>query len=859
MNQLGLAWRLALRDLRGGLRGFRIVIACLALGVAAIAGIGSVARGIDDALKRDGAVLLGGDLAFALAHRPAPSEALAWLAARGTVSTVLDLRAMAYIDPTGSAARVAKQPGQETDRLLVELKGVDRHYPLYGSAEIDGTPLDAAAIATLLARRDSVWGAAADALLLARLGLTSGNRLKVGSITVELRGVLTREPDRATRLFTLGPRLMVSEAAVAASGLLQPGSLVFYQHRLRLAPGQNASAAAKAAQTAFPDAGWRVRGVGEAAPGLEVFIERLSLYLTLVGLTALLVGGLGVASGVKAWLDGRVGTIATMKCVGAPAPLIFRIYLIEVLLLAGVAIALGLALGAGLPLLLGGPLESILALRLEPALHALPLLTAAAFGVLTVLVFSLWALGAARDVAPALLFRSVVAPLHARARREYLVATLGAAALLMALAVGIAADRFVALLFVAAIAAAFLIFYGAALLVVRAARALSRAGRRRALLRFALANLHRPGAPVARMILALGLGATVLVVVALIEANLSRQLREQLPERAPSFFFIDIQPSQLAAFEAAVRSVPQANGLERTAMLRGRIARINGTPVAEAQVDQNARWALDNERGLTYAATPPPGGEIGAGRGWPADYQGPPLISFDSNLAAGMGLKLGDTLTFNILGRELTATIANLRRIRWRSLGINFTVVFAPGTLESAPHSFIASAHVPRAAETALLTAVTDRLPKVSAIRVRDALDQAASVFEQVGFAVQLAALVTVAAGLLVLAGAVAAGHRRRVYDAVVLKVLGATRRRILAIFLLEYGFLGLATAMLAALLGSVIAWAVMTQAMRAPFEWLSVTAAGTALIAAAIALVFGFAGTWRALGQKPAPLLRNE
>ncbi len=851
MTQLLLALRLAVRDLRGGFRGFRIVIACLALGVAAIAGIGSVARGIDDALRRDGAALLGGDLAFALAHRPAAPEALTWLGGRGTVATVLDLRAMAYVE--GNSA----PPGK--DRLLVELKGVDQRYPLYGAAEIDGQARDRAALAGLLERRGDLWGALADPLLLSRLGLKPGDRLRIGNLTAELRGALTREPDRATRLFTLGPRLMMSDAAVRESGLLQPGSLVLYQHRLRLVPGRSGVAVAAAAKAAFPDAGWRIRGTDEAAPGLEVFIERLSLYLTLVGLTALLVGGLGVASGVKAWLDGRVGTIATMKCMGAPAALIFRIYLLEVLILAAVAIAIGLGLGAGLPLLLGGPLESILTLRLDPALHVLPLAIAAAFGVLTVLVFSLWALGAARDVSPALLFRSVVAPLHARARREYLVATLAAAALLMALAVGIAADRFVAFLFVAAIAAAFLLFHGAALAVVRAARALSRAAHGRALLRFALANLYRPGAPAARMILALGLGATVLVVVALIEANLARQLREQLPGRAPSFFFIDIQPGQLAAFEAAVRSVPQAEGLERTAMLRGRITRINGTPVAEARVNESARWALDNERGLTYAAAPPPGSEIVAGRWWPADYRGPPLISFDANLAAGMGLKLGDTLSFNILGREVTASIANLRRIHWRTLGINFTVVFAPGTLESAPHSFIASAHVPAAAETALLNAVTDRLPSVSAIRVRDALDQAAAAFDQVGFAVRLAALVTVAAGLLVLAGAVAAGHRRRVYDAVVMKVLGATRRRILAVFLLEYGFLGIATALLAALLGSVIAWAVMTEAMRAPFEWLAGTAAGTALIAAAIALVFGFAGTWRALGQKPAPLLRNE
>jgi putative ABC transport system permease protein len=853
VRAIALAFRLARRELRGGIKGFRIVLACLALGVAAIAGIGSLSRAIEDGLARDARKLLGGDLSFQLVHRSAGAAELTWLAARGRVSTVAELRAMAYARANGGGQ------GDGRDRLLVELKGVDARYPLYGAVEADGKVLDAAALAALLAPRGGRHGALVDPLLLTRLRLKAGDTFKIGGIEIEIRGTLEREPDRATRLFTLGPRVLVSDAALAATGLVQPGSLVFYHHRLRLPANVSAIATMGAAKKAFPEAGWRIRSTAEAAPGLETFLARLTLYLTLVGLTALLVGGLGIASGVKAWLDGRTGTIATLKCLGAPAGLIFRVYLIEVLILAGIAILVGLAAGTGLPLLLAGPLEALLPVRLEPSIYPLPLLLASAFGLLTVLAFSLWALGQAREVPPALLFRSTVAPVETRPRRAYLVATAFCAAALASLAVLTADDRFMAGLFVAAVIGTFALFQGGAALITRSARAASRHGTRRAILRFALANLHRPGAPVARIVLSLGLGATVLVTIALLEGNLDRQLREQLPERAPSFFFIDILAHQAADFDAAVKSVPQATGLERTPMLRGRIARINGVPVGQANVSPNARWALDSERGLTFAATPPSGSEIVAGRWWPADYKGPPLISFDANLAEGMGLKVGDTLTFNVLGREITARIENLRKIHWRSLGINFTVIFAPGALEGAPHSHIASVHVPPSAETALLTAVTDKLPNVSAIRVRDALDQAAGVFEQVGFAVRATALVTLAAGLLVLAGAVAAGHRRRVYDAVVFKVLGATRRRIMGAFLIEYGLIGLATAVFAAILGAVLAWAIVTQVMNAPFALLPQTAAGTALVAAAIALAFGFFGTWRAMGQKAAPLLRNE
>jgi putative ABC transport system permease protein len=350
VRAIALAFSLARRDLRGGIKGFRIVLACLALGVAAIAGIGSLSRAIEDGLRRDARKLLGGDLAFTLVHRPAGAAELAWLAARGEGSTAAELRAMAYVNGAGGAP-----PAPGKDRLLVELKGVDARYPLFGEVVADAKTLDARTLAEVLALQGGRYGALVDPLLLTRLGLKPGAMMKIGSTQIEIRGTLEREPDRATRLFTLGPRVLVSEDALMATGLVQPGSLIFYQHRLKLPAGASAVSTIAAAKKQFPDSGWRIRTTAEAAPGLDTFLTRLTLYLTLVGLTALLVGGLGIASGVKAWLDGRTGTIATLKCLGAPAALIFRVYLIEVLALAGVAILIGLAAGTGLPLLLAGP------------------------------------------------------------------------------------------------------------------------------------------------------------------------------------------------------------------------------------------------------------------------------------------------------------------------------------------------------------------------------------------------------------------------------------------------------------------------------------------------------------------------
>ena len=860
-SDLGIAARLARRELRGGVRGFRIFLACLALGVAAIAGIGSLGMAVREGLRADAQKILGGDVAVRLIHREANPAERAWLERNATVSQAADMRAMAYTAGGAAGSGVAQRR-----RVLVELKGVDGLWPLYGSAGVDGTPAGHDRLAALLAARSGAYGALVDPALPVRLGVAVGDRLRIGGQSFEIRGLLTGEPDRGTRLFTLGPRILVSRAGLQATGLVRHGSLIYFHYRLKLPPGADAAAFADRLKTALPKAGWRVRSLGEATPAAQRFLARIALYLTLVGLTALLVGGLGVANGVRAWLDGRIATIATFKCLGASARIVFLTYLIQVLVLALAGIALGLVAGAILPAALAGLVESVFPVTLRLGLYPAPLAVAALFGLLTALAFSLWSVARAREVPPATLFRQTVSSVEGRPKPLYIAITALLVAALAGLALLTAADPVIATIFIGGCAGAFLLFRGLAWLVARGAARLSDPARgahgrnrRGPSLRLALANIHRPGAPTASVILSLGLGATVLVAIALIQGNLMDQVRRQMPDRAPAFFFIDILPHQAARFDGAVNGAGGVSRTTRMPMVRARIVKLNGVPAAEAAVHPDARWATRSERGLTYAAAMPEGSRLVAGDWWPADYRGPPQVSFDAELARGMGLGVGDTITFNVLGREITAKIANLRRVQWRTVGMNFTVIFAPGTLESAPHSHIAAVYAEPEAEMRLLAAVNNALPNVSGVRVRDALESAAGILETIGVALRSTAAVTLLAGLLVLAGAIAAGHRRRVYDAVVLKVLGATRGRVLRAFLLEYGLLGLVTAAIAAVLGAIVAWAVLTLAMGSPWTFLPGTAIGTALLCLAVMLLFGFVGTWRAMRQKPAALLRNE
>jgi putative ABC transport system permease protein len=840
MNGLPLAFRFARRELRHGLRGFGIFLACLTLGVAAIAGVGSLAAAVDAGLKTDARVVLGGDAEFHLINREATPEQRAAISHGGAVSETAQMRAMART-PDGDR------------RSLIELKAVDGAYPLYGAVTLD----PAQALPQALGEVDGHWGAVVDPALLARLGVKLGDTIRVGDGDFVIRAALTREPDLGGNMLIFGPRVMVTMAGLDATGLLQPGALVSHSYRLRAGPGIELAPFVAGVVAAFPDAGWRVRDFRNATPSVEQFVDRVTMFLTLVGLTALLVGGVGIGNAVRGYLAGKTATIATLKCLGAPAGLIARIYLVQIMALALAGIVLGLVIGAVAPPLIAPFIAAELPAEAQIGLYPVPLAVAAGFGVLVTLGFSLWPLGRAREISAASLFRDLVAPELRRPPWLYLAAIAASGIALAGLAIGVSPERMIALWFVLGAAATLLAFQLAALLVMAAARRIR--GIRRPGLRLALANLHRPGAPTGSIVLSLGIGLTVLVAIALIQGNLVREVREALPQAAPSYFFLDIQPNQVADFDRLMKTMPGVTGFDRVPSLRGRIMAVNGVPIEQVKVAPGARWATASERGLTYAANPPRGSRVVAGEWWPADYSGPPLISFDADLARGMGLAVGDTLTVNLLGRDVTARIANLRSIDWTSLGINFAIIFAPGTLEGAPQTHIATARTTPEAEDAVERAVTDRFPNVSAIRVKDALDAIARILEQIGVAVRITAAITLVAGTLVLAGAVAAGHRRRVYDAVVLKVLGATRGDIGGVFLLEYGLLGLITAAIAGAIGSIAAYFLLTEVMHASWLFMPAAVLGTTVVAVLLTLVVGFAGTWRALGVKPAPLLRNE
>jgi putative ABC transport system permease protein len=841
-----LPLRFAARELRGGLRGFYVFVACIALGVMAIAGVGSVASGLADGLAREGRVILGGDLAFSLSLRQASDDERAFLDRRGRVSLAATMRAMART--------------QDGRTALVEVKAVDAAYPLYGIVALDPQQ----PLAQALAQREGAFGAAADPALLARLDLKPGTRITLGTAVIEIRAVLTSEPDKLAGGIGFGPRLLVSETALRASGLLQPGSVVRWHYRLRL-PDNDATdtvvrAVTAAAQAQLPEAGWEVRSRANASPSLERNVERFTQYLTLVGLTALLVGGVGVANAVKGHLDRRREVIATLKALGATGARVFGIYLTQVLMLAGLGALPGLAIGAALPFLIAWTFGTVLPLPIAPALHPGELALALVYGLLTAAAFALWPLGRAHDVPVSALFRDEVASDLRWPRRRYIVATVLLGCTLAMLAVELAYDRRIAAMFVAAAAAVFVLLRLVAALIILTARRLPRP--RSPIVRLAIANIHRPGALAPSVVLSLGLGLAVLVTVIAVDSNLRRQFLAALPDKAPSFYFVDIPAADAETFDAFIRArVPRA-ALERVPMLRGRIVAANSVPAEDLRPPPDATWALQSDRGITYGDNIPAGSHLVEGAWWQPHYQGPPLVSFEKRIADGLGLKLGDAVTVNVLGRNLTATVANLRAVEWQNLGINFVMVFSPATFRGAPHSHIATLTYPGGStteeEVALLRAVADVFPTVTILRVRDALDAVGQIVSNLALAIRGASVLTLLVAVLVLGGALAAGHRHRVYDAVILKTVGATRMRLLSAYALEYLALGLATAVFGIAAGSAAAAFVIVKVMNLSFAWPPGPLLAAAAGAVAATVVLGLIGTFTALGQKPAAVLRN-
>ncbi len=843
---LPLVLRIAFRDLRLGWSGFAIFVACIALGVAAIAGIGSLASALENGLARQGQAILGGDVSLSLVHREATPEQLDLMRQFGTVSEVATLRAM------------ARKPDEDR-AALVRLKAVDGKYPLYGRAELmrDGE-------ARTMRDLDAPEVLAAEALLLERLGLKVGDTLRIGNADMKIVAQLTREPDQLGGRPAFGPRVLMSTDNLDRTGLVQPGSLVRWQYRIALSDAAAAGeldTVEKQFNARYPDAGFTIRDRTNPSPDVNRVADRLSQFLTLVGITTLMIGGIGVANAIAAYLARKRPVIAAFKCLGASGGTIFSIYLVEILVLAGIGIAVGLVLGSLMPAAVAaagaGALPVDLALQPQP----FALLLATGYGILTALMFVFWPLGQARDLSAALLLRQQVSDEKTRPRNIYIAMSIACGLALSAIAVASSEMWQLAVLACAGLLAVFCLFLGLGFLIEYVARRVPRP--RSATLALARASLASPGGLARPVALSLGASLSLLSAVALVNASLQNEFETTIPTQAPSYFVLDVNKDQIGPLTEIVRKHEAKTLISDAPMLRGRIVRLNGKRPSEINPTPGTQWVLNGDRGLSYSDVLPEGSELVEGEWWDKDYAGPPLVSFESGIAKGLGLKTGDTVTVNVLGRNVTAEIVNLRKVDWDSLAINFVMVFSPNTLAAAPHNILATLTLPEesrvAREGPMIQEISATFPNVTSLRVRDAVNAFREIAEKVMAAIHASGGVTLLAGAIVLAGALTTAQRRRIREAVIFKTLGATRRRIVAAHILEYGVLALVTGVVAAGLGTLGAYLVVKIAMDTTFTFSLLAVLVAISLAAGLVLAFGAFATWRVLGAKTARYLRDR
>jgi putative ABC transport system permease protein len=835
--RLPLAFRFALRELRSGLAGLHILVICVFIGVTAIAAIGSLSESVRQGVEREGQPLLGGDIEIALVQRQMTQTERRALSPLGAIGEVASLRAMASSD---------------SRHALIEIKAVGSDYPLYGNLVLsDGLRLDDA-----LSMRNTRYGIAVDPLLLQRLGLQTGDTIAIGEARFDLRASILHEPDRLADGIAFGPRVLMSRAALATTGLLKPGSLVTWRYRLKLKDPSGYAATAKAIERDFPAAGWRVRTHDEAAPGLNRYRERLTLFLTLVGLTTLVIGGVGIANAVKTFIERRRRQIAILRLIGTPPATIFSTYLSQVMIVGFGATLFGLALGAVLPFIIAAAFGRLFPVPMYNSLYPEPLAVAAGFGLLTAFTFSLWPLAQAKAISALDLVRRSFDRPPWPSLRDLLLLLAGSLALIALAFLGLEPDRIV-LWYVVGVSAGFLLLLGLGTALVFIAARLKMPAN--ALLSFALANLYRPGTALPSVVLSLGLGLTLFVTLSLIDRSLTGELRDSLSAVAPSYFFLDVDKSETERFLAAVNEEASVGAVVTAPILRGRITRVKDRPADEVKAAPEGAWALRGDRGLTFAEDLPSGSHLIAGQWWPRNYAGPPLVSFTADVARGIGLSLGDTVSINVLGRELTATVANLREVDWRSLGMNFVMVFSPNALASAPHSTLVTVSLAPDREGVFLDRIMRSFPTVTAVRVKDALDAVANLIGHLLLAIRGVSSLTILTGLLVLGGALATSLSTRTYEAVVLKTFGATRVQLIAVFALEFALAGLATSLFAILMGTAAAYAICRHILEIPFAFSGRTAISVALGSMALTVAAGLLSAWRALGARPAVHLRED
>ncbi|MBK1794896.1 FtsX-like permease family protein [Devosia sp. WQ 349] len=846
MGRIWPAIRIGLLDMRGDLRRFLLLVVCLAVGTALISGVNSVGTSISHAIDEGAAEIMGGDIELSRADRPATPDEVAEMEKLGQVVYVVDtnLRAESF---DGEA--------------FADVTAVDHGYPMFGSIVSPHLPAGED-INELLRRQDNAYGALIDPVLLDQLNLAPGDIMGIGGTQFSVRGTLTRIPDAAVRGFRLGiPVLITVDGFNRISDRTSPlpGLGSWYRYKVKLTSGDIDAGLASATEQ-FSDFGWTVRSARDGLGQMVRYYDLFMRFLVIVGLGSLLIGGVSVWTGMRAYISERSSVIAVMRSIGAGRSRVFLHFFSQVAALAIVGVLIGLVVGGGIAWLLLPSISGAVGISLTPAIYPQPLLVAAGAGLVTAFAFAYLPLQQAQAIRPVLLFRSKgldAPPVDWKALllSPQVVPLLLAILAFFFLAWLMTNDIALVLAFGAASAIAAILFQGFIRLVQWSLSKLPERGPR--IIRHALRSISAAGQNAAAVAVSAGMALAMLIVVLVMQANLQREFLGASAFDAPTLVGSDLFPDEIEDLEA----LAEERGIGRfvaTPMLRGALTQIKGTAADQIRTrGPEASFLLSGEVPLTYREEMPSSSRLVAGNWWPEDYAGEPLVSLHQSLRNGLGVDIGDTLTFEIFGEPVTATIANFRDYSWQG-GIDFLASFAPGVLEAYPTTLFASVTANPGQEEAITRLLAAELPDIRFISVGDTLKQVTDALGQLSFAATLVGGLAVGNGLLVLVGSLSTGRRQREADTVITKVLGATRFELLATAFLQYFLLALLAAIPAVVLGLLVGRVVSGLMLEVEFTYRPDVIAIVIGLAISITALLGAMTILRAATARPARLLRD-
>ena len=856
---------MALRELRAGWTHVSYFILCIALGVGSIVGVASLSHNLGAAVTQDARALMAGDLEVST-RRTLDQQDVKFL------DTLTDrgIRWI-HIHEMLSMASHAK----ERTTQLVELKALDDGYPFYGTLKtIPPHPLK-----TLLGPQPHAtarYGVLVQEALLLKLDLTVGDDLRLGNAHFVITGTIQHEPDRIAGAFSLGPRVMISREGLDAAQLLQPGSRVRHRYLFQIPASLTPDAVKTTLRNALSNEFVQVKTFHEVRPRVQSVLQNLAFYLGLLGLMTMLIGGIGVAESVRSMMRKRIETIAILKCLGTSSRTIIMIYLLQASLLGIVGSLVGVAFGVAIQFTLPSLLASLFAFDSSFQLAPVAIAQGLAIGLVTAVTCALWPLIDIQHVRPYAIFRRDVSAsrtppitsLHSMFGAKWIPASL---ILLAVVGLTYSHTHSIALgsMFLGFVFAALTVLIMTARLVIRTT---SRLPKLQSLAwRQGIANLSRPGSHTLPSTVSIGLGMMVIMAIALIERDLVTHIGVYHPDTTPSFFFIDIQPDQKPTFLREVASLidtaldpPVKNGsttMDVHPLIRSRITHVHGAPLDFDEISQREdHWYFTREYVLTFLERFPEHNVLLRGEWWSNNPGGDiPLISIDEETAEHLGVDLGSVITLDVQGIPVRGTVASVRRVNWNSLTTNFSMIFSPGSLDHTPMTYVGMVRVPPDAELSLQQHIIRTLPNVTAIRIREVLELATTIIRHMSLSIHFMALFSIMTGLVVLAGALAATRYQRLYDAAILKTLGATRGMIARTFAVEYAVTGASAGLIGITLSAGLSWSVLHFIMEIPWHFHPSTMVLGVIITIGLTTTVGFLSTFNILGHKPLPILREE